>query len=141
MYPGISSIPRFLYLNSYAFLLILIGGGIAVIPCYRWHWSLVVIQAIFAFMCLYYALKIFSTWQEKKRVYKVLIERNEKQIRPETFNDYMQAPCGRLLAHVVLKDLGRKDQFAELDKLQKHFWQIKKSDCLPKPTKIVIHNI
>ena len=141
MYPGISSIPRFLYLNSYAFLLIFIGVGIAVIPCYRWHWSLVVIQALFALMCIYYAMKIFSSWSEKKRVYKVLIERNEKEVRPETFNDYMQAPCGRLLAHIVLKDLGRQDQFAELDKLQKHFWQIKRSDCLPKETKIVIHNI
>ena len=141
MYPGISSIPRFLYLNSYAFLLIFIGVGIAVIPCYRWHWSLVVIQALFALMCIYYAMKIFSSWPEKKRVYKVLIERNEKEVRPETFNDYMQAPCGRLLAHIVLKDLGRQDQFAELDKLQKHFWQIKRSDCLPKETKIVIHNI
>lgn len=140
MYPGISSIPRFLYLNSYAFLLIFIGVGIAVIPCYRWHWSLVVVQALFVLMFIYYAMKIFSSWPEKKRVYKVLIERNEKGLRPETFNDYMQAPCGRLLAHIVLKDLGRQEQFAELDKLQKHFWQIKKSDCLPKETRIVIYS-
>ena len=91
-------------------------------------------------MFIYYAMKIFSSWPEKKRVYKVLIERNEKGLRPETFNDYMQAPCGRLLAHIVLKDLGRQDQFAELDKLQKHFWQIKKSDCLPKETRIVIYD-
>lgn len=139
MYPGISSIPRFLYLNSYAFLLIFIGVGIAVIPCYRWHWSLVVIQAIFVLMFIYYALKIFSAWSDKKRVYKMLIERNEKELRPETFNEYMQAPCGRLLAHIVLKDLNRQNQFAQLDKLQKHFWQIKKTDCLPKKTRIYIN--
>lgn len=52
----------------------------------------------------------------------MLMERNSDATRPDTFSDYMQAPCGRLLAKIVLKDLGREEEYLQLKKLQKTYW-------------------
>ena len=49
-------------------------------------------------VCLRGALTIPKSWSEKKRKYAVLMQRNSPTLRPDTFGDFMQAPCGRLLA-------------------------------------------
>lgn len=113
---NIETIPRFLYLNAYAFLLVLIGGGVAFIPVHRVSLWLIIPQAAIAIVCLKAAYTILSSWQDKKRQYRILMQRNKKELRPDTFSEYMQAPCSRLLTRMVLKDLGRSDCYKTLKK-------------------------
>ena len=53
-------------------------------------------------------------WEDKYREYKILIERNKKDFRPETFKLYMDAPCGRKVVKAVLKDLGKSNEYKQL---------------------------
>ena len=68
----------------------------------------------------------------------VLMERNTLEFRPESFSEYMQAPCGRLLVRTVLADLGRKDAYPALLKYRKTFAENLKSGCRPVKTVVYI---
>lgn len=125
-----------MYLNSYAFLLCVVGGGIGVVPCYRIGWWLVVVQGLLVFMCLYKAIEIFHSWADKKRKYHILVERNTPTLRPDTFTEYMQAPCGRLLAKIVLRDLGIPEAYLTLKSLRKPLKERLKENCRPQKTVI-----
>ncbi|MBQ6776753.1 MAG: hypothetical protein IJP52_00340 [Paludibacteraceae bacterium] len=132
----ISTFPRFVYLNSYAFLLLFMGVGVVCVPLYRFSWWYVPVQAIIAISCWKGAASIFNSWNDKKRKYTLLMTRNAETLRPDTFTEYMQAPCGRLLARVVMRDLGRSGQYKELKQLRKPFWQNAKESCRPRKTVI-----
>lgn len=110
----ISTPSRFLFLNFYAFFLLALGGGVIAISFVFGNtylkWGLIAAGAY----SLYGSLKIFSSWSDKKRKYNVLIQRNTPELRPDTFSEFMSAPCGRLLARVVIKDLGMKSRWHEL---------------------------
>ena len=112
----IETIARFIYLNAYAFLLILIGGGVAFIPVYKVSLWLILPQAAIVIYCMKAAYTILSSWQDKKRKYHILMQRNRKELRADTFSEYMQAPCSRLLTKIVLKDLGRTDCYKTMKK-------------------------
>ena len=53
-------------------------------------------------------------WEEKYRQYNILYERNKNKFRPETFKIYMDAPCGRIVSHAVLKDLGLNSEYKRI---------------------------
>lgn len=135
----ISTLPRYVFLNSYAFLLLAMGIGMACLPlhAYSRHWLW--LQVPFCIFCFYEACHILQSWQDKKRKYHILIERNTPDFRPDTFNEYMQAPCGRLLTLLVLKDLGILNEYKQLKSLQKHIWQITAADCRPQKTRVYIN--
>ena len=135
----ISTFPRFLYLNAYAILLAFGGIGIALVPCYEVGWWLVALQVIAFYLCEKNALKIFRSWDDKKRKYTVLMQKNENQFRPDTFTDYMQAPCGQLLAKIVLADLNKSSEYRNLLKLKKPLWKLLKSSCKPQKTVVFIN--
>lgn len=135
----ISTLSRYVFLNSYAFLLLAMGIGMACLPLhvYSRHWLW--LQVPFCIFCFYEACRILQSWQDKKRKYNILIERNTPVFRPDTFNEYMQAPCGRLLTLLVLKDLGILNEYTQLKSLQKHIWQITAADCRPQKTRVYIN--
>ena len=133
----ISTLPRFLYLNTYAILLMFTGIGVGLIPLYRVSMWLLPAQLILFVICFRNSLKLFGSWKDKKRKYTVLMERNAREFRPESFSEYMQAPCGRLLVRVVLADLGRPGMYAELGKYRKSFAENLKSGC--RPVKTVVY--
>ncbi|MCH5216157.1 MAG: hypothetical protein J1F10_04390 [Muribaculaceae bacterium] len=135
----ISTFSRYIYLNSYAFLLLFMGLGIVFIPLYVVSWWLVPIQAIVVIVCLKGCYGIFSTWDDKKRKYKMLIERNKEQLRPDIFTEFMQAPCGQLLSKVVLQDLGKSDSYQDLVKLRKPLITRLRESCKPQKTTIYIN--
>lgn len=128
---------EFLYLNTYAFLLCFIGGCIAFIPLYKVYWLLCVLQVILILVCLRGAFRIFSSWESKKREYFILFQRNSNGIRPDTFKEYMQAPCGRLLTKLVLRDLGKANEYQNLKSMRKSIFQIMKENYKRKP--VIIH--
>lgn len=133
----VSTVPRFLYLNAYAFLLFFMGAGIALIPLYRVGWWAVAVQSVAFIACERGSWKIFSSWKDKKRKYKVLMERNTPEFRPEVFREFMEAPCGRLLVKIVLNDLGRSGEYGTLRKLRPSLKEELKSACVRKKTTVV----
>ena len=112
--PGINTPARFIYLNSYAFLLVFLGVGIALISLHFNSWWVKAPILLAGAYCLKGSIKIFHSWTDKKRNYHILIQRNTNEFRPDTFKEYMGAPCGRLLVRLVLKDLNIPQKYKDL---------------------------
>ena len=136
---SVSTFSRFVYLNLYAFLLCMVGIGILFIPLSSTHWILFVLQIILSIVCVYGGINIFNTWKTKKRKYDILWEKNVEGIRHESFSDYMQAPCGRLLVKIVLKDLDKSETYSELQKYRTSFCNEIKNGYKPQKTIIRIN--
>jgi hypothetical protein len=51
----------------------------------------------------------------------------------------MQAPCGRLVVHQVLRDLHKQDEYPSLRKLQKPLSERLRNNCSPVKTVIYIN--
>ena len=130
---------RFLYLNFYAFLLLLCGITVAVLPCYRISKLLVIPQVAVIWLCLKYSFHLFATWKDKKVKYEILLKKNKNEFRPDTFKVFMQAPCGRLLTKAVLKDMGIKEKYKELLSYKEPFLLSIKNGCIKQETKIYIN--
>ena len=137
---GISILSRFLYLNTYAFLLAFGGGGIACIPFGGFSRWLILPQVLGVIACWTGAYRIFRSWYDKKRKYNLLMTRNREGIRPDTFKEFMQAPCGRLLVRIVLKDLHQEAAWKALCRLQLPFRQRLQEGCRPQKTVVYIMN-
>lgn len=130
---------RFIYLNTYSFLLLVCGIAAALAPLYQISKLLIIPQVIICFICFKQSFRLFSTWGEKKRKYDLLMERNKEHFRPDTFETYMQAPCGRLLAKAVLKDLGESKRYRELLVYRVPLLKSLKQNCTPKKTRVYIN--
>ena len=130
---------RFLYLNIYGFILCGTGILTLVIPFY-WisKWTLV-LQSIVAIKIFAIAIKLFSTWSDKKRSINILIKKNRGRFRPESFEEYMQAPCGKLVVRQVLKALNRQEDYKMLLTLQKPLLERWRNNCTPVKTVVYIN--
>ena len=136
MQKGINTLSRFLYLNSYAFLLLFCGVGMGVLPIYKISYWLIIPQVITILVLFKGSYSIFSTWDDKKRKYIVLMERNAREFRPDTFSEYMKAPCGRLLTKIVLEDLDKSDRYKTLKEQREPLIKELKENCTPKEVKV-----
>jgi hypothetical protein len=128
---------KFLYLNIYSFLIVWAGILTLVIPFYLINRWTLAIQAIIAIKLFMTSGKLFSTWENKKKEINILIKRNLVEFRPDTFEVFMQAPCGRLIVHQVLWDLNKSNEYKFLLKLQKPLLERLRNNC--SPIKTVIH--
>ena len=82
-------------------------------PLYKVSFLLLIPQITVSILFLKPSAELFSTWKDKQKKYQILIGKNKKEFRPESFEIFMKAPCGRLLTKSVLKDLGYKDKYKE----------------------------
>ena len=114
----IKTVPRFIFLNAYAFLLVFLCIGITVISFVFCSGVIFAACLFIALICLHMGIKIFATWPGKIKHYNKLMETNSQLFSPDSFKEYIQAPCGSLLTRVVLKDLGKTDQYPNLCKLR-----------------------
>ena len=130
---------RFIYLNTYSFLLLICGIIVFAIPLFIVSKILIIPQIFFTLFLLNSAIKLFATWNDKKRMYKVLILKNKKQFRADSFKDFMQAPCGRLLTKAVLKDLRLKEKYRELLVYKKPFFVSVRNNLKTQKTVIYIN--
>jgi hypothetical protein len=101
-------------------------------------WSLVV-QGIVAIKLFTIAGKLFSAWEDKNEKINILIKRNQDEFRPDTFNVFMQAPCGRLIVHYVLRNLNKQGEYKYLLQLQKPLLERLRNNCMPAKTVIFIN--
>ena len=137
---GINTTVRFLYLNTYAFLLLLIGGGIMSISLYVINTPLLIAQITLTLICFKGAFSIFNSWTDKKIKYEILMNRNKYNFRRDTFKEFMTAPCGRLLVKVVLSDLDKTHKYKELTIYRQSIIKEIKNCTKPRRTKIKIHS-
>lgn len=133
----ISTFRRYVYINIYAFLIIIMGIGIIFLPLSAFNYYLISLQILLFLICLKAAASILNKWKSKKRRYKKLIDENLVCFNPDSFKEYMKAPCGRLLVKVVLKDLDEEEQYNRL-KDTKISW-IKTLKSSFKVTKTIIY--
>jgi len=130
---------RFLYLNIYSFLIVCAGILTLALPFYLvTKWTLV-IQVIIAIKLFTISGKLFSTWEYKKREIDLLVNRNKNEFRPDTFEVFMQAPCGRLVVREALRDLNKQEKYKSLLQMQKPFLERLKNNCAPSNTVIFIN--
>lgn len=126
---------RFFYLNIYALLLLLAGGGLLLLPTYRWHWAAAIPQVIVAIVCIKNAVRILRAWSSKMREYKLLMMRNMRQFNPSSFAKFMEAPCGRQLVKLVLRDLGRESEYKSLLKYKKSIFAFVRTEMCAREQK------
>lgn len=130
---------RFLYLNTYSFLL-LFGGIILILISFLEIPKLLTIPSIIiSFFFFYNSVKLFSSWNDKKVKCEILYKKNINEFRPDTFKVFMQAPCGRLVTKVVLKDLNQKEKYKELLIYKEPFLTSIKNNFKPTKTSIYIN--
>ena len=71
------------------------------------------------------------------------MEQNEQELDVESFREYMQAPCGRLLVRVVLTDLGKRQEYGYIKKQVnptfKDMMKALSDACKPKETKVYVN--
>ena len=130
---------RFLYLNAYSFLLLILSLIIFFVPLYMVHLLFFFFFIPLGFMCLKTSVKLFVSWKDKKRKYAVLLAKNQKEFREDSFIMFMQAPCGRLLVKAVLSDLNIPQKYKDLEKYKKTFFQSVKEGCAPQKTEVYIN--
>ena len=130
---------RFIYLNTYAFLLMICGCAAAVLPLRKVSAWLLIPQIIVSLVFFQYAARLFSTWKDKKVKYRILYAKNKDEFKPETFKIFMQAPCGRLLTKAVLRDVGLQRRYRELLVYKEPFFVSLKTECTPTRTRIYLH--
>jgi hypothetical protein len=51
---------------------------------------------------------LFSTYEDKLKKIDILIGKNNKEFRADTFKIFMQAPCSRLIVKYTLNQINRK---------------------------------
>lgn len=115
------------------------GIGCVFIPLYRYSSWWLLLQIPVTIIFLRGAFKIFLSWEDKKRKYNLLIQRNTNAIRHDTFGEFMQAPCGRLLVKLVLKDLNLSTEYLQLQHLRKPLYKTIKENCQPQRHTIYIN--
>jgi hypothetical protein len=116
-------------------------GGIStlIVPFYRISLWILVIQAVVAIKLFITAGRMFLAWDDKKLKIDILIKKNRNVFRPDTFDVFMQAPCGRLIVHRVLRDLHLREEYKSLLKLRKPLLERLRSNCMPAKTVIYIN--
>jgi hypothetical protein len=123
----------------YAFLLAFAGILTLAVPLFLISKWFLIPQAIIAICIFPASARLFSTWDYKLREIDLLVNRNKKEFRPDTFEIYMQAPCGRLVVRQALKDLNMRGEYKALLKLKKPFLQNFRNNCVPQKTVIYIN--
>jgi hypothetical protein len=130
---------RFLYLNIYSILIFCAGIFAIAVPLYLISKWLLIIQIIISIKLFLLSGRLFSSWNAKKKEIHILVNRNKKEFRPDTFEIFMQAPCGRLVTREALKDLGMQSEYKNLKILIKPFFQNLKENCFPTKTVVYIN--
>ena len=104
---------RFLFINSFAFLLIIVGSAIFFIPTEIFF---IILKYAIAIGCVGSSINIFVKWKIKKRIMEILILRNRNEIRPETFTKYRGVLCWELVYYYVLCQLRKTEKYSKLSK-------------------------
>jgi hypothetical protein len=118
-----------------------LGAGILIlaIPFFIISKWILIAQGIIAIKLFVISGKMFSAWGNKKKEIDILTKRNQNEFRPDTFEIFMQAPCGRLVTRQVLKDLNKQNEYKNLLKFRKPLLEVMRENCVTPDAKIYIN--
>jgi hypothetical protein len=102
---------RFLFLNVYSFFLLGLGITVILIPT---DVLILLFKYLTVLWCIVGACTILLKYNVKKRQLAILVERNKKEIRPDTFKVYLKTPCGQLLVNSAIDSLRKTENYANL---------------------------
>lgn len=100
-------------LDGLGVLLLVSGTGVAWLT-EIWWW--IFPFAILGFIPLKEGLRIHSTTPAKLKSFAVLLGKNRRELRPESFRIFLKAPCGRIIVREVLGELGKKQEYSQIKK-------------------------
>jgi hypothetical protein len=101
----------FLFLNVYSIFLLGLGIAVILIPT---DIFILLFKYIVVLWCIVGACTILSKYDVKKRQLAILVGRNKKEIRPDTFKIYLKTPCGQLLVNMAIDSLRKTENYANL---------------------------
>lgn len=155
----LQKVSNFLFLNIWSAVVGVLGSGslfasIAILISNFNKWAGSVFFALPFFCKLFYialfvggvvgakllgiSIRLFSSYKYKLREIALLVNKNKKSFRADTFDIFMAAPCGRLVTRVALYKLGKSKEYKGLLKRRKPFFARIKSSCVPQ--KVVIYS-
>lgn len=117
----------------------ILGLVVLGIPLFKITVFLCIPQFIIATILLQNSYRLFSTWEDKKRKYALLMAKTKKGYSAETFKVFMKAPCGRILVKAVLNDIGLKHKYKELLKFKESLLILIKKNFATVETNIYIN--
>jgi hypothetical protein len=82
---------------------------------------------------------LFSAYKDKLKKIDILIGKNKKEFRSDTFRVFMQAPCSRLIVRYTLNQINRKNEYKYLLEMKKPFVENVREGCTPVDTVIYIN--
>jgi hypothetical protein len=98
-------------LNIYSFLLFGLGIAILLIPR---DIFILIFKYLVVLWCIAGSCAILSKYNVKTRQLSILVKRNNKEIRPDTFKIYLKTPCGQLLVNMALDNLRKTENYKKL---------------------------
>jgi hypothetical protein len=120
---------RFLYINIYAFLLFALGIVLFVLPMEIFLLALKILTVVWSAAG---GIVIFSQGKMKLRKIPVLVARNRKELRTDTFKTLQGTLCGRLMVTAALADLRKSENYCNLSNAD---WENCKARALGKNTR------
>jgi hypothetical protein len=102
---------RFLYINSYAFSLFILGVLLFILPM---DIFLLIVKILVSIWSIAGGIIILSQWKMKLRKIPLLVARNKKNIRPDIFKKLNETLCGRLMVNAALSDLRKSENYRNL---------------------------
>jgi hypothetical protein len=99
------------FLNIYSFFLIGLGITAFLIPT---DIFMLIFKYLVVIWCIVGACTILSKYNVRKRQLAILVKRNKKEIRPDTFKVYLKTPCGQLLVNMAINNLRKTENYANL---------------------------
>ena len=86
-------------------------------------WFVALPVAFASLLVLTTSIKLHFGTGHRLRAWKQLVARNRRDFKPDSFEIFMMAPCGRDLVHAVLTEVGYVDQYTVLrGKYYSGFW-------------------
>ena len=105
-------------INIYAILLDVLGcATLAIAILLLRTWLVVAVSlCVVAVFIFYGGIGVHSTYSEKCRIYNILIKRNSKGLKLETFKEFLSVPCHRIVVRMVLVRLRQGARYKEVKK-------------------------
>ena len=130
---------KFFYLNIYSFLLLLCGIVFLSLSFFEINRFFTILLVTVSFISFYHSIRLFFTYKDKLRKCDILVKKNVKEFKPETFKLFMQAPCGRLVTKTVLKELNMSTEYKSLLIYKDSLESSLKNNCKSSKTSIYIN--
>ena len=104
---------RFFYINTFSFILIVLGAATIFIPIDIFY---LILKILIAIWCVSGGILLITRWKARKRKIEILVARNLNKLRPDTFRQLKRTLCGQLMVNLAISDLRKTENYQNLSK-------------------------